>query len=96
MPGETGNKGRTDLNKHLSATITLSWGAIHRHGLPVTGELQSKVLLHKLLHHLLGSTDGNLKKKCFFHFLFFLDKQTPLDHLVSENQIMKYAHFVAE
>lgn len=43
---------KTRLHKHLGATVALGWGAIHRHGLPVTGELQGDVLLHELLDHL--------------------------------------------
>ena len=50
-------KARTDLHEHLGTTITLSGGAVHGHGLPVTGELQSEVLLHELLDHLLGDTE---------------------------------------
>ncbi len=47
----------TCLHKHLGATVTLSGSAVHRHGLPVTGELQSDVLLHELLDHLLEDTE---------------------------------------
>lgn len=46
-------KGKTNLNKHLGTTVTLSGSAVHRHGLPVAGELQSYILLHELLDHLL-------------------------------------------
>lgn len=46
-------KLRTDLDKHFGTTVTFGWGAVHRHGLPVTGELQSEVLLHELFDHLL-------------------------------------------
>lgn len=48
---------KTDLHKHLGTTFTLRGGAVHRHGLPVTGELQSEVLLHELLDHLLENTE---------------------------------------
>lgn len=48
----------TNLHEHLGATITLSRGAVHGHGLPVTGELQSEVLLHQLLDHLLDDAEG--------------------------------------
>lgn len=46
-------KAKTYLDKHLGTTVTLSGRAVHRHGLPVAGELQSYVLLHELLDHLL-------------------------------------------
>lgn len=46
-------EGGTDLHEHLGATIALSGGAVHRHGLPVTGELQGEVLVHQLLDDLL-------------------------------------------
>lgn len=49
-------RGKTCLHKHLGTTVTLSRSAVHRHGLPVTGELQSDVLLHQLLDHLLVDT----------------------------------------
>lgn len=52
VKGET----ETSLHKHLGATIALSGSAVHRHGLPVTGELQSDILLHELLDHLLEET----------------------------------------
>lgn len=45
----------TDLNKHLVAHWGLGGfgrGAVDRHGLPVTRELQSELLFHQLLHHL--------------------------------------------
>lgn len=42
----------THLHKHLGTTVTLSGSAVHGHGLPVTGELQSDVLPHELLDHL--------------------------------------------
>lgn len=51
--GGTQNKVSTHLDEHLGTTITLRWSAVHRHGLPVTGELQSEVLPHELLDHLL-------------------------------------------
>lgn len=43
------------LDKHLVSNRGLGGlcrGAIDGHGLPVTGKLKSKVLLHKLLDHL--------------------------------------------
>ena len=48
-------KKRMYLDEHLGATIALAWGAVHRHGLPVTGELQGEVLLHQLLDDLSGT-----------------------------------------
>lgn len=43
---------KTHLNEHLGAAVALGGGAVHRHGLPVAGELQGDVLLHELLDHL--------------------------------------------
>lgn len=50
-------KTETSLHKHLGTTITLRGSAVDGHGLPVTGELQSDVLPHELLDHLLEDTD---------------------------------------
>lgn len=62
---ENSEKGKTYLNKHLGTTVTLSWSAVHRHGLPVTGELQSHVLLHELFDHLLEDKEIRcLSKTC--------------------------------
>lgn len=58
-------KGKTYLNKHLGTAVTLSGSAVHRHGLPVAGELQSYVLLHELLDHLLEDKEiRRLSKTC--------------------------------
>lgn len=51
----------THLHKHLGTTITLGGSAVHRHGLPVTGELQSDILLHELLDDLLKDAEINAK-----------------------------------
>lgn len=67
-----GTKAGTDLHEHLGTTITLSWGAVHGHGLPVTGELQSEVLLHEVLDHLLEDTEKRG---------FLLDSQSPRHRL---------------
>lgn len=54
------SKTETYLHKHLGATITLGGSAVHRHGLPVTGELKSDVLLHEMLDHLLKNKEINV------------------------------------
>lgn len=54
---EEERKKEINLHKHLGTTITLGWSAVHGHGLPVTGELQSEFLLHELLDHLLENTE---------------------------------------
>lgn len=51
------DREESDLHKHLGTAITLRGGAVHGHGLPVTGELQSEVLPHELLDHLLEDTE---------------------------------------
>lgn len=60
-------KKETSLHKHLGTTITLSGSAVHGHGLPVTGELQSDVLLHELLDHLLEDTEIKAKRQSSQH-----------------------------
>lgn len=45
----------TNFDEHLVADSRpggFCWGAINRHGLSVTGELQSEFLLHELFDHL--------------------------------------------
>lgn len=56
-----GKRAGTDLHEHLGATVTLGGGAVHGHGLPVTGELQGEVLLHELLDHLLKDTEKRFR-----------------------------------
>lgn len=56
-------KKETDLHKHLGTTITLGGCAVYGHGLPVTGELQSDILLHELLDHLLEDTEMKAKRQ---------------------------------
>lgn len=60
--GKEEGKTETDLHKHLGTTITLRGCAVHGHGLPVTGELQSDILLHELLDHLLEDTEMKAKR----------------------------------
>lgn len=50
MAADPGRKAH--LHEHLGAAVALGGGAVHRHGLPVTGELQGDVLLHELLDDL--------------------------------------------
>lgn len=62
---KTRRKGKTCLHKHLGPTVTLGRSAVHRHGLPITGELQSDILPHQLLDHLLVDTEIRcLPKTC--------------------------------
>lgn len=60
-------KKETDLHKHLGTTITLRGSAVYGHGLPVTGELQSDILLHELLDHLLEDTDVKAQRQSSRH-----------------------------
>lgn len=62
-------KKETGLHKHLGTTITLRGCAVYRHGLPVTGELQSDILLHELLDHLLEDTEMKAKRQSSRHRL---------------------------
>lgn len=52
----------SDLDEHLGATIALGGGAVHGHGLPVTGELQGEVLLHQLLDDLQTHTQAQRQR----------------------------------
>lgn len=45
------------LDKHFAHGAVFG-GAVHRHGLPVSGELQGEVLLHQLLDDLRSQMDG--------------------------------------
>lgn len=55
------------LDEHLALGTGLYRGAVDRHGLAVTRELQSELLLHQLPDHLLDEKEGekssNINKK---------------------------------
>lgn len=46
------------LDEHLALRARLDRGAVHRHGLAVTRELQGELLLHQLSDHLMDEKDG--------------------------------------
>lgn len=53
------------LDKHFAHGRTgLVGGAVDRHGLPVSRELQSELLLHQLLDHLIPQKDRQCEKTC--------------------------------
>lgn len=46
------------LDEHFALGAWLDWGAVDRHGLAVTGELQGELLLHQLSDHLMDEQEG--------------------------------------
>ncbi len=50
------------LDKHLAHWRTIVGGAVDRHGLPVSGELQGELFPHQLLDHLIRHQDRQSEK----------------------------------
>lgn len=55
------NNMHPHLHKHLALGARFDRGAIDGHGLAVTGELQSELLLHQLLDDLMDETEEGEK-----------------------------------
>ena len=51
------------LDEHLALRARLDGGAVHRHGLAVTRELQGELLLHQLSDYLMDEKDGEKSRK---------------------------------
>ena len=52
------------LDKHLAHGGAIVGGAVDRHGLPVSGELQGELLPHQLLDYLIRRKDDSVRKTC--------------------------------